>query len=67
MKFDGERVLAHVSNGVVSLQSRNIVWYTQAYRPIIGPGLRRAMKGYDVNVILDGEVIAWDSTYELVL
>jgi len=31
------------------------------YSPVIGPALRRAIAYYDVDVILDGEVIAWDN------
>jgi len=37
------------------------VWYSDLYSPIIGPPLRRAIAKYDVDVILDGEVIAWDN------
>lgn len=31
------------------------------YSPIVGPALRRAISNYDVDVILDGEVLAWDN------
>lgn len=31
------------------------------YSPVLGPPLRRAIAKYDIDVILDGEVIAWDN------
>lgn len=31
------------------------------YSPVLGPAIRRAINRYDVDVILDGEVIAWDN------
>lgn len=30
------------------------------YSPVLGPSLRRAIENWDVDVMLDGEVIAWD-------
>ena len=31
------------------------------YAPVIAPAVRRAISGYDVDCILDGEIIAWDN------
>ena len=63
-KLDGERFLAHVSrDGIVKMHTRRGVWYSELYSPVLGPAIRRAVRtGFDV--ILDGEVIAWDSVRE---
>ena len=58
--MDGERDLVHIKRGVVTIQTRNRVWYSPLYSPAIGPALRAAISAYDVDVILDGEMIAWD-------
>jgi hypothetical protein len=34
--------------------------YSHLYSPAIGPALRKAIGNYDVDVILDGEIISWD-------
>lgn len=60
IKMDGERILSHVKRGIVKIQTRNSVWYSKLYSPVLGPSLRRAIEKYDVDVILDGEVISWD-------
>lgn len=60
-KLDGERNIVHVQNGHVSIHTRNGKWYSQHYSPVIGPCIRKALGRWDVDVILDGEVIAWDN------
>ena len=59
-QMDGERDLVHIKRGIVTIQTRNGTWYSPLYSPAIGPPLRAAIAGYDVDVILDGEMIAWD-------
>ena len=60
VKMDGERDLVHIKRGVVTIQTRSGTWYSPLYSPAIGPTLRAAIAAYDVDVILDGEMIAWD-------
>mmetsp|Transcript_7253 Transcript_7253/g.11900 ORF Transcript_7253/g.11900 Transcript_7253/m.11900 type:complete len:1401 (+) Transcript_7253:1066-5268(+) len=60
IKMDGERDLIHIKRGEVTIQTRNNVWYSPLYSPALGPYLRKALR-YDVDVILDGEVLAWDT------
>ncbi|KAL7548623.1 hypothetical protein ACHAWF_011897 [Thalassiosira exigua] len=62
IKMDGERDLIHIKRGVVTVQTRNGTWYSRLYSPAIGPSLRAAIADYDVDVILDGEMIAWDAS-----
>jgi len=60
VKLDGERIIAHVSKeGKVTLQTRQGVWYSDHYSPVIGPAIRRAVC-HNVDVILDGEMVSWD-------
>ena len=59
-KLDGERIIAHIKRGIVTLHSRRDNWYSSMYSPVLGPNLRRSLK-YDIDCILDGEVIAWDN------
>ena len=61
IKMDGERILSHIRKGVVKIQTRNSSWYSELYSPVLGPPLRHALGKYNVDVILDGEVIAWDN------
>ncbi len=62
IKMDGERILCHIKKGgSIKIQTRNAVWYTKLYSPVLGPPLRRALGSYNVDVILDGEVISWDN------
>jgi len=35
--------------------------YSDIYSPALGPSIREALGNYDVDVILDGEVLAFDS------
>lgn len=35
--------------------------FSPLYSPALGPALRKAISEYDVDVILDGEVVAWDA------
>ena len=59
--MDGERDLIHIKRGIVTVCTRRGTWYSPIYSPAIGPSLRAAIAAYDVDVILDGEMIAWDS------
>lgn len=67
VKLDGERMLVHMNRGIVTMQTRNATWYSHVYSPILGPALRRTISKYDVDVILDGEVIAWDDARKEVI
>ncbi len=60
--MDGERDLIHINRGIVTIQTRNGTWYSTLYSPAIGPALRSAISRYDVDVILDGEMLSWDSS-----
>lgn len=35
-KLDGERIIAHVKRGIVTLQSRRGNWFSRTYSPVIG-------------------------------
>lgn len=37
------------------------MWYSPLYSPALGPALRAAISRFDVDVILDGEIVAWDA------
>ena len=60
IKMDGERSLCHIKRGKVTFQTRSAVWYSNIYSPALAPHFRKALR-YDVDVILDGEVLAWDT------
>ena len=60
-KLDGERMIVHMKRGTVKLHSRRDNWFTSIYSPIIGPALRKSIEANDVDIILDGELIAWDN------
>lgn len=60
--MDGERDLVHIKRGIVTINTRNGTWYSPLYSPAIGPSLRAAISRYDVDVVLDGEMIAWDGS-----
>lgn len=60
VKLDGQRMLVHVKRGIVTMQTRNGVWFSNLYGPVLAPAVRKALAKYDVDVILDGEVISWD-------
>ena len=63
-KLDGERFLVHVSrDGIVKMHTRRGIWYSELYSPVLGPAIRRAVRT-GLDVIMDGEVIAWDSVRE---
>ena len=53
-------MLVHVNRGEVTMHTRSQTWYSNVYSPVLGPAIRRAI-GYDVDVILDGEIVAWDN------
>ena len=59
-KLDGERMIVHIKRGVVKLHSRRDNWFTSIYSPVIGPPLRKSLLPYDIDVVLDGELISWD-------
>jgi len=61
VKLDGERIVCHVKEGAVTMQTRNSVWYSDLYCPSLGPPIRKALANWNVNVILDGEVLSWDN------
>jgi bifunctional non-homologous end joining protein LigD len=52
VKWDGYRSLAYVNKGKVELTSRNNKSFTEKYYP-----LTEAMKGWPINVVLDGEIL----------
>ena len=61
-QMDGERDLIHIKRGIVTVQTRRGTWYSPLYSPAIGPALRASIAKYDVDVILDGEMLAWDGS-----
>ena len=62
IKLDGERMVVHINNGRVTMNTRNSKWYSELYGPVLGPPLRRALSNYPtLNVILDGEIESWDN------
>lgn len=67
IKMDGERILCHMKKGTVKIQTRNSVWYTKIYSPVLGPPLRRSLGSYNVDIIFDGEVISWDNQRQEVI
>ena len=56
LKWDGYRMLAHISEGKVSLTSRNGIAYNSRF-----PNLIRDLASISHKVILDGEVVALNS------
>mmetsp|Transcript_6990 Transcript_6990/g.17073 ORF Transcript_6990/g.17073 Transcript_6990/m.17073 type:complete len:755 (-) Transcript_6990:3498-5762(-) len=62
IKLDGERMVIHINNGRVTMNTRNSKWFSELYGPVVGPSLRRALSKYPkLNVILDGEIESWDN------
>mmetsp|Transcript_21953 Transcript_21953/g.60996 ORF Transcript_21953/g.60996 Transcript_21953/m.60996 type:complete len:1287 (+) Transcript_21953:202-4062(+) len=62
IKLDGERMIVHINNGRVKMNTRNGKWYTELYTPVLGAPLRRSLTKYsNANVILDGEIESWDN------
>jgi DNA ligase-1 len=55
-KYDGVRVQAHCSNGEVKLFSRTLDQITESF-----PEVAAALARLPENVILDGEILAWDA------
>lgn len=54
-------MIVHVQSGTVTMHTRRGTWYSKLYSPCLGPAIRRALSQWKgVDVILDGEVIAWD-------
>lgn len=65
-KFDGERFQLHMENGKFKYFSRNSFDYTKelgdAYNNgTFTPLLKRVFKSHVANIILDGELMAWNS------
>ena len=62
IKLDGERMIVHIKNGRVTMNTRNSKWYSELYAPVLGPCLRRSLAKYpNLDVILDGEIESWDN------
>lgn len=61
VKLDGERMVCHVKQGIITMQTRKAVWYSKLYCPSLGPAIRKALAKWDVNVVLDGEILSWDN------
>lgn len=61
-KLDGERMLIHYfhETGIVKIHSRSSKWYSNLYSPVLGPAVRQAFAELGCDLILDGEVLAWD-------
>lgn len=63
IKLDGERMIVHVKEGRVTMNTRRGKWYSELYSPVLGPSLRKSLAKYpNVNLILDGEIEAWDNS-----
>mmetsp|Transcript_4518 Transcript_4518/g.11418 ORF Transcript_4518/g.11418 Transcript_4518/m.11418 type:complete len:797 (+) Transcript_4518:205-2595(+) len=61
IKLDGERMIVHMQNGRVRMNTRNGKWYSELYTPVLGPSLREATSQYpNISLMLDGEVESWD-------
>ncbi|KAL7568203.1 hypothetical protein ACA910_004205 [Epithemia clementina (nom. ined.)] len=62
-KLDGERMLVHYHRlgKLIKIHSRQGVWFSNIYSPVLGPAIRRAVEEWDLDLILDGEVLAWDN------
>ena len=56
-KYDGIRAQAHVADGEVQFFSRTRDEITESF-----PELPEALAGLPQDAILDGEIVAWDST-----
>lgn len=62
IKLDGERMIVHIKDGRVMMNTRNSKWYSELYSPLLGPSLRRSLVNYsNLDVILDGEIESWDN------
>ena len=62
-KFDGERIQCHLSaDGQVSFFTRNANNYTYLYGPKMRDYMLQAVTGGIQSIILDGEMIVWDTT-----
>ena len=65
-KYDGERIILHWDatacggHGELALYTRNANIYTEKYGNALKPWLRKHVKAD--KVILDGEMLSWDST-----
>lgn len=63
IKLDGERMVIHIQDGKVTMNTRNGKWYSELYSPVLGPALRKALQKYpNLNAILDGEIESWDNS-----
>ncbi len=52
MKWDGYRCIAYLSNGSVTLRSRNNKSFDEKFYPV-----REAFEGWKTNAVIDGEII----------
>jgi bifunctional non-homologous end joining protein LigD len=55
IKWDGYRAISSMINGSIELYSRNNISFKQRYHEVID-----ALSAWDINAILDGEVVALD-------
>ncbi|HLW61418.1 MAG TPA: hypothetical protein VKV57_16055 [bacterium] len=54
-KWDGVRVIAMIRDGSVRLLSRNVLSFTDLFRPVA-----EALRGFPASLVLDGEVVVLD-------
>jgi bifunctional non-homologous end joining protein LigD len=55
LKWDGYRIISHVQNGKVKMNSRSALDYTKKYPPVA-----RALKELGHDAVLDGEVVVFN-------
>lgn len=68
VKLDGERMIIHIKNGRVTMNTRKSKWYSELYSPVLGSCLRRSLANYsDLDVILDGEIESWDDKRKILV
>jgi len=57
VKWDGYRAIAYLDKGKIDIRSRNNISYTEKFYPV-----SNALKQYNINAVLDGEVIVAGNT-----
>ncbi|HUC20358.1 MAG TPA: non-homologous end-joining DNA ligase, partial [Candidatus Polarisedimenticolaceae bacterium] len=55
IKWDGYRIMGHIKDGAVRLQSRGEKDYTQVFKPVA-----TELRNLKINCVLDGEVVVLD-------
>ncbi len=53
IKWDGYRAVGYLNNGIVEIQSRNNLSFTQKFKEVTD-----ALKQWNVNAVIDGEIVA---------